>query len=243
MVFRKQDAINKRNEYQDALDYSDKGVKNIVKHLHGMNHKLKGFHADTKKYKKNLEADEEEKIELYASLNNMLLKETNFEKEMMKTSQKGKPKKVSVKAKFKDVDDVRFNAMQEYLDKYPEYASKSSFKKILDKIERIESGIKDTKKKYNNSASQLGKELDYWPKNLMRARDLVNRFKTQKEQFEEKLSKMMYVKSIAFKLASETVKDKVRIHDLYYRIEENENTIKQYEEEVQEVKKEGLHIL
>ena len=77
----------------------------------------------------------------------------------------------------------------------------------------------------------------------MRARDLVNRFKTQKEQFEEKLSKMMYVKSIAFKLASETVKDKVRIHDLYYRIEENENTIKQYEEEVQEVKKEGLHIL
>jgi hypothetical protein len=239
----KKDAISKKKEFQDALDYSHKSVKNMVKHLHEMNHKLKEFHANTKKHKKDIVADEEEKLALYSSLNNMLLKETNFEKEMMKTSRKGATKKISIKTKFKDVDDVRFNAMQDYLDKYPEYASKSSFKKILDKIEKVESGIKEAKKKYNRSASDLGKELDYWPKNIMHTKDLINRFKTQKKQFEDKLSKMRFVKSIAFKLSSETEKDKVRIHDLYYRLEESENNVNQLEREYLEVKKEGIHIL
>ncbi len=242
MVFRKQDAINKKNEYQDALNFSHKGVRDMVSHLHSMNHKLKGFHAEAKRYKKNLEADEEEKISLYNSLNNMLFKETNFEKEMMKTSQKGKLKNISIKAKFKDVDDVRFNAMQDYLDKYPEYATKSTFKKILDKIDGVESGIKDTKKKYNIAASQLGKELDYWENNIMNAKNKIKRFVTQKKQFEKELSNMMYVKSIVFRLSSETEKDKVRIHDLYYRLEESEDTVNQLEKEYKEVTAEGIHL-
>ena len=243
MISRKQDAINKKKEFQDALDFSHEGVRGMVKHLHEMNHKLKGFHANAKKYKKNLEADEEEKVSLYNNLNNMLLKETSFEKEMMKTSQKGKPKNISVKAKFKDVDDVRFNAMQDYLDKYPEHATKPTFKRILNNIEKVEAGIKETKKKYNKVASELGKELDYWPSNIMNAKNKIKRFITQKKQFEEKLSKMSYLKSIAFKLSSETTKDKVRIHDLYYRLEESEDTVNQLEREYKEVKKEDMHKL
>jgi len=246
MIFRKQDAIRKRDEYQDALDFSHEGIKKMSKHLNGMNHKLKDYHAKVKKYKKDIEADEEEKRELYATVNNLLVSETNFEKEMLKTSQKGKKaSKVIIKPNIRDsdVDDFRINAVQEYFDKYPEYATKSTYKKILDKIERIEAGIKETKKKYNYSASNLGKELDYWPKNIMHAKDLIKRFKTQKKQFEEKLNKMRYVKSVAFKLASETEKDKVRIHDLYYRLEEYENTVNKLEEEYKEVKREGIHKL
>jgi hypothetical protein len=51
----------------------------------------------------------------------------------METSQKGKKTtKVTIKPRIKDsdIDDFRINAMQEYLTKYPEYASKSSFRKI-----------------------------------------------------------------------------------------------------------------
>lgn len=102
-----------------------------------MNHKLKDSLALVQKYKKDIISDEEEKAELYTTLNNLLVKETDFEKEMLKTSQKGKKNtKVTIKPKIKDsdIDDFRINAVQEYLEKYPEYASKSSFKKILDKI-------------------------------------------------------------------------------------------------------------
>ena len=239
----KQDAIAIKEEYQNALNYSHEKVKKKIEWLYGMNHKLKDNLALVQKYKKDIVTDEEEKAELYATLNNLLVKETDFEKEMLKTSQKGKKNtKVTIKPKIKDsdVDDFRINAVQEYLEKYPEYASKSSFKKILDKITEVEKGIKDTKKKHNHAVSEVMRELAYWPRNLLEAEDLVKRFNEQMKEAKEKLSKMRYLRSIAYKLASEREKMKVNIHTLYYRIEEMENTIKQFKEEVAKAKRQDL---
>ncbi len=239
----KKDAIAIKEEYQKALDYVHRQIEKKIKWLYRMNHKLKDNLALVQKYKKDIVADEEEKLQLYATLNNLLVKETNFEKEMLRTFQKGKKNtKVTIKTKIKDseVDDFRINAVQEYLDKYPEYASKSTFKKILDKITEIEKGIKNTKKKYNSAVSKVLKELAYWPRNLMEAEDLVKRFKNQLKEAKEKLSKMRYLKSIAYKLASEKEKMKVNIHTLYYRIEEMENTINQFKREVAKARKQDL---
>jgi len=239
----KKDAIAIKEEYQNALDHAHEQVNKKVKWLYGMNHKLKDNLALVQKYKKDIVADEDEKLELYATLNNLLVKETNFEKEMLKESKKGKKNaKVTIKPKIKDsdVDNFRINAVQEYLEKYPEYASKSSFKKILDKIAETEKGIKDTKKKYNKAISEVLRELAYWPRNLMEAEDLVKRFKEQLKEAKEKLNKMRYLKSIAYRLASERAKMKVNIHTLYYRIEEKENTIKQFKSEVVKAKRQDL---
>lgn len=239
----KKDAIAIKEEYQNALDHTHEQVNKKVKWLYGMNHKLKDNLALVQKYKKDIVADEDEKLELYATLNNLLVKETNFEKEMPKESKKGKKNaKVTIKPKIKDsdVDNFRINAVQEYLEKYPEYASKSSFKKILDKIAETEKGIKDTKKKYNKAISEVLRELAYWPRNLMEAEDLVKRFKEQLKEAKEKLNKMRYLKSIAYRLASERAKMKVNIHTLYYRIEEKENTIKQFKSEVVKAKRQDL---
>lgn len=237
----KQDAIAIKEEYQKALDYSHERVKNKVDWLYGMNHKLKDNLAGAQKFKKDILTDEDEKIKLYNSLNNLLNKETNFEKEMMNLSQRGKKNStIKINPKFKDVDEVKFNAMQDYLDKYPEYASKSSFKSILNKISEIESGIKDTKKKYNHAVSEVLRELSYFPRNIMEAEDLVKRFKDQLEEGNEKLKKMRFLKSIAYKLASEREKLKVNIHTLYYRIEEYEKSIQKLKEEVERAKRQDL---
>ena len=242
-VTGKKDAIAIKKEYQNALNYTYEGIKNKVKWLHGMNHKLKDNLASVQKYKKDIIADEEEKVEQYKTLNNLLVKETNFEKEMMNISKKGRLKtNVTIKPKFKDsdIDDFKINAMQDYLDKYPEYTSKSSFKKILEKIDEIEKGIKATKKKYNFHVSEVLKELAYWPRNIMEAEDLIKRFKDQLKEANDKLSNMRYQKSVFYKLSSESGKMDVNIHTLYYRIEENENTIKQFKEEVAKAKKYDL---
>lgn len=239
----KQDAIAIKEEYQKALDYTHKQVEEKVKWLYGMNHKLKDNLALIQKNKKDILADEEEKRELYSTLNNLLIKETNFEKEMIKLSQSNRKKtNVIVKPKIKDsdIDNLRINAIQDYLDKYPEYASKSSFKKILEKITEIEQGIKKTKKDYNSSVSEVLRELSYWPRNIMEAEDLVKRFKDQLKEANEKLSKMRYLKSLAYKIASEKEKMRVKIHTLYYRLEENENTIKKFKEEVTKAKRQDL---
>lgn len=234
----KQDAIAIKEEYQKALDYAHEKVKSNVKHLYEMNHKLKYAKAGAKKFKDNMVADEEEKNKLYESLGNLLNKETNFEKEMMGLSQKGK-KATTIKVKNKDVDDVNV-AMREYLDKYPEYASKSSFKRILDRISEIEQGIKNTKKQYNEQVSIILRELEYFPRVIMEAEDKISVFRKQLKEGAEKLSKMRYLRSVFYKLSSEKEKMKVNIHILYYRIDEFEKTVEQLKKEVEETKKEYL---
>lgn len=141
---------------------------------------------------------------------------------------------------LKFVDEVRFNAMQDYLDKYPEYASKSSFKKILEEISKIESGIKETKKKYNEQVSIILRELAYFPRVIMEAEDKIKRFNDTLKEATEKLKNMRYLKSIFYKLSSEREKMKVNIHTLYYRVEEYEKTIKKLKEEVEKTKRQGL---
>jgi hypothetical protein len=235
-VTGKQDAIAIKEEYQKALDYAHEKVKSNVKHLYEMNHKLKYAKADAKKFKDNMVADEEEKAKLYESLGNLLNKETDFEKTMMGLSQKGK-KATNIKIKNKDVEDVNV-AMRDYLDKYPEYASKSSFKRILDRISEIEQGIKDTKKRYNEQVSIILRELEYFPRVIMESEDKINVFRKQLKEGTEKLKSMRFLKSVFYKLSSEREKMKVNIHTLYYRIDEFEKTIQQLKREVEETKEE-----
>lgn len=237
----KQDAIAIKEEYQKALDYTHEQVRKQIGVLYNMNHKLKWGLSEIQKFKKDIIVDEEERARLYTDLNNLLNKETNFEKTMMQTSQKGKKSSnVKIKPKFKDVDEVKFNAMQDYLDKYPEYASKSSFKKILEKIENIESGIKKTKKEYNRAVTDVLRELSYFPGNIKNAEDKIKRFKDQLKEANEKLKNMRFLKSIAYKLASEREKSKVNINTLYYRIEEKENVVKGLKEEVERARRQDL---
>jgi hypothetical protein len=239
----KKDAISIKEEYQKALDYTYKDIENKVRWLYKMNHKLKDALAKIQKYKRDIVSNEAEKHELYNSLYNLLLKETDFEHKMLSTSKKNiKKTTINIKPKFKDseIEDFKLNAMQNYLDKYPRYASKSSFKNILNKITEIEHGIKKTKKKYNQYISEVLRELSYWPRNIMEAEDKVKRFKDQLNEGRTKLSNMRYLKSIFYKLSSEREKRKVNIHTLYYRIEEYENTIKKLKEEVAKAKRQDL---
>lgn len=239
----KQDAIAIKEEYQKALDYTHESVRKQIGVLYDMNHKLKWGLSEIQKFKKDIVADEEERSRLYAELNNLLNKETNFEKEMMITSQKGrKNTKVTIKPKFKDsdIDEVRFNAMQEYLDKYPEVSSRSSIKETREEIKKIENGIKHTKKEYNRAVTDVLRELSYFPGNIMNAEDKIKRFKDQLKEANEKLKNMRFLKSIAYKLASEKEKRKVEINTLYYRIEEKENVVQEMKKEVEKAKRQDL---
>lgn len=201
----KQDAIKMKEEYQKVLNQMHGAIKHKIDWLYSMNHKLKDNLAAVQKYKKHIVVDEDEKKELYNSLYNLLKDEKNFEKEMMKLSQKNKGKtNVVIKPRIKDsdIDNLRINAVQEYLNKYPEYATKSSFKKILDEVSHIEKGVKDTKRTYNHHVSEVLRELSYWPRNILEAEDLIKKFKNDLKEYQIKLENMRYHKSIIYKFAS-----------------------------------------
>ena len=165
---------------------------------------------------------------MYTNLSNVLTKETDFEDKMWKTTQVGrKVKSITVKQKFKDsdVDEMRYDSMLEYLKQYPEYASKSTFKKILEKIEQKESEIRRETEKYNNLISEYNFRLNNFEKDIKKAEDKFDAYGKIKKEAEEKLKSARYNKSILNRFRSEQAKSEANLDLLHHRVDQFENTL------------------
>jgi chromosome segregation ATPase len=231
----KRDAQKIRNRYQDQLDEAHRRVKSNITHLYDMNHKLKWAMSQIEKFRKDIEADADERKKLFSSLQNLLKQETDFEEKMWtKTQQGNKIKSVKINQKFKDseIEEARYDTMMNYLRKYPKYASKSSFSKILDKITEIEKGIKKTKRSYHKEITDATREVSYFPRVIMEARNKINTYNQILSEGNNKLSEMRYLKSFLFKLSSESGKLNVTIDTLHHKVDEYQETINKIEEEV-----------
>ena len=235
----RKDAELIKERYQHEINNAHGRIKKKVDWLYQMNHKLKFAKSEVEKIQKDIGADEEERKKLYSSLQNLLQKETDFEEKMWKTTQKGKKvKSVTIKQKFKDsdIEEARYDSMMDYLHKYPKYTSKSSFSKILDKISYIESGIKKTKKLFHQAISNTKREIEYFPRNIMEAKNIIRTYRKILDEGNEKLSKMRYMKGILFKISSETGKLGGTLDTLNHKLDEKEETVDKIEEEVTEAK-------
>jgi hypothetical protein len=237
----KQDAKFLKGKYQHKLNQQHKVIKDKRDFFYKMNHKLKAAMGEIQRLTSDMEADQEERSDLYNNLQNLLTKETKFEESMLKTSQKGrKVKSVTINQKFKDsdIEEARFDSMMTYLEKYPKYASKSSFSEILEQIKKIESGIKRTKKDLNRAVADALKEISYFPRNIIEFRDYVKKYRAVHDEGKDKTESTRYVKSILFKFASEETKQEVLIDTLNHNPEHFENSVDQLEKEVKEAQNE-----
>ena len=239
----KQNALEEKEELQRVTDHWHHKVKKKISWMYGMNHKLKDNLALVQKYKKYIIADEEERAGLYQNLGNLLSKEEMLEDKMWKTTQKGrKVNTINIKQKFKDseLEESNFNAMQEVLKQYPELSSKSTYKNLQNSIKEKEKEIKITKKKHSRAVSEVLRELSYWPRNISEGEDFVKRFNKELKKAKEKLNGMRYFKSVFYRISSEREKRRVNINTDYYKMDEMENTIKIFKEEVKKSKKQDL---
>ena len=230
----KNDAIFVKERYQNAINEAHRVVKKKVEFLYKMNHKLKWPMSEIERLKKDMNADKEERSDLFSSLQNLLTKETNFEEKMWGTTQKGKKvKSITINQKFKDsdIEEARYDAMMDYIKKYPEYASKSSFSNLLNKITEIEKGIKKTKKEYHKAISDAKRETAYFPRNIMEAKNKVKAYKDKLTEGKEKLWGMRYLKSMLFRISSEENKLGVTLDILNHKMDQYVDTIHKIEEE------------
>jgi hypothetical protein len=239
----KKDALFLRNKYQTELDNSHSAAINMIHYIEDKSSEMKSQCNYTLGLKKDKEAHEEERSKLYDSLGNLLTKETDFEDKMWKTTQKGrKVKSITVKQKFKDsdIDEMRYDSMMNYLKQYPEYASKSSFRKITEKIEDKEREIRQSKQKYNDAVSKYNFLLSELPKDIKKAEDKVKVYHEVYEEGENKLKDTRYRKSVFYKMASEETKSKVRLDTLRHRIEQFSNTLDLLKEGVAKASKQSF---
>ncbi|MFA5333678.1 MAG: LemA family protein [Candidatus Nanoarchaeia archaeon] len=237
----KKDAMYLKKRYQEKLNQQHKVIGDKRHFVYKMNHKLKSALGDIQKFASDIEANQEERANLYNSLQNMLSKETDFEEKMLKLSQKGKKvKSIIINQKFKDsdIEEARYDTMREYLEKYPKYASKSSFSEIIEQIKKIESGIKKTKTDMNKAVSDALKEISYFPRNILEFRDIVKKYQDILKEGKEKTENNRYVKSFLFKLLSEEEKQKMLIDTINHNPEHFETSINQIEKEFKKAEEE-----
>lgn len=221
------DTIFIRNKYQTELDNSWSAIVRIVHYLEDQNKWLKGVSSSIHAIRKNVEAHFEERSRLYSSLEKLLKKETEFEERMWKTTQKGrKVKSITFKQKFKDsdIEEARYDSMMEYLKQYPEYASKSSFRNITQKIESKEAEIRRNTEEYNKAISSYNFRLSYFQKDIQKAEDKFVAYEKVKEEGIKKLSETWYWKHFR-KFSSEKEKSNTEINTLTHRVNQFKNTL------------------
>jgi len=237
------DAIFLRNRYQTELDNSHASVVNMVHYVEEDSRKVKEAFNKAESCKRNIQAHETERVQLYNSLENLLNKETNFEEGMWKdTLEKMKVKSVTVKQKFKDtdIDEIRYDAMNDYLRKYPEYTSKSTFKTILDNIKYKEKEIREEKSLFNKMVADYNYLLSKVETGIKKAEDNISIYHKILGEGQKKLCDSRYVNSMFYKLASEETKAKVTIDTLQHRIDKFTNTLNLIKSEFADTKRKSF---
>jgi len=221
-------AIYLKNKYQRELDNACAALVNMVHYIEEESKKLRYSFNKSQGLKHDIAAYETERIGLYNTFNDLLKKETNFETNMWKITQKNiKNNSLKIKQNFKesDVDEIKFNSMMDYIKQYPEYISKSSFKLLYENIIKKEKDIRESKKQYNETVSKYNYYLSLFNKYLKKSEDKILNYYDILKEGKEKLDNSRYRKGIFYKISSEKNKDEVNLNLINHRIEQFKNTL------------------
>jgi len=233
----KKDALFLKGRYQERLDKQHGLLKNKRSFLYKMNHKLKDAQKEMQRLGADIDADEEERISLYRNLQELLTKEMGHEGKMFKDYVPAiENNSFSQHQRFKDsdIEEAIFGNVMSFLDKYPEYRTKDSFRNLINQIERIEAGIKATKKQMNGAVADALTEIAYFPRNFMEFHDLESKYNEILCEGTEKIENCRYVKGRLFQLLTEEEKQKILIDTLNHNPDHFKNTVDRLEIEVKE---------
>lgn len=225
----KDDAMFLKNQYQGILDERLDEIHEYTKYLEVKSGELKDVWAKIPAVKKNIEAHEKERAQLYSSLENILTKETDFEHKMWETTQKGrKVKSITVKNKFKDsdVDEMRYDSMMDYLEQYPKYHSKSSITEIVSDIKQKESEIRKETERYNALISDYNFRINTFEKDIQKGEDKFESYNKVRKEGEERVSNAGYNKGVFRHFQTEQEKAETNL-DLFdhQRMDQLKNTM------------------
>jgi len=227
----KNDMIFFRNKYQRELDNAHASIVNMVHYIEDEEkHKLKPTMRDANKNKQDIVAHEEERRDLYTDLNNLLNKEVGHEYKMWlsKTSYanvKGKTTNIKQRLKDSEVEEMNFGAMNDFFKQYPQYATKSSFSRLLEEIKLKDNEIRKEKEKYNYFVSEYNNLITNFEKYIKKAEDKIAVYNNIYKEGKEILDQCRYRKSTFYKLSSERTKQSLALDTLKHRVTQFKNTL------------------
>jgi hypothetical protein len=218
----------------------------MVHYCEKKNHELKENINLAESLKATINAHEKERENAYEALGNLLGKETGFEKEMFKEtstmhkeiSKNQSGGNIKVKQRMVNSDnEMRFASMMKYLDKYPEYQTKSSFRKIIENIEEKERSIRHAKEDYNKALAKYHELLQAFNIWVQKAKDKIEMYHLLLDEGQKKIDETRYKKGFIYKyLTGERKKQEVNLDTIKHRMPQFENTLKLIEGELSQYK-------
>lgn len=229
------DAVYLRNTYQSQLDDDHQAIVDMVHYIENQRKKLIGEYNAAQAIKRNIEAHQQERADLYTSLNNLLTKETDFAITSIKTIQEGqKATTINIRQKIKDsdIEEMQYGAMLQYLKDHPKYSSNPAFSTIQDQIIKKEKEIRIEKKNYNDRVAQYNYLLQELQKSIQKAEDKFSKYQRDLIEGGQRLQSCRYHSSIFYRFASEKKRDMVNLTTLNHRIEQFRNTLSMIKNEM-----------
>ncbi len=241
IISGRKNTIFLRNKYQTELDNANAAVVDMVHYCQRRSEELKESFNKAQGIRASIKPHEKERENAYTSLGNLLNREKGFEAFMHKETSgmyknvfSNRPaKSIKIKQKINNSDnEMIFASMVKYIKKYPEYQTKSSFKRIYDKILEQEKEIREIEVASKKAVSAYHNCLTPFEINVQKANDKIKMYHQLLEEGQRKIDETRYKRGIFYKLTSERKRNEANLDIIKHRMSQFENTLKIIEDEL-----------
>ncbi len=230
--------------FQKELDTRWHIFDKNIEHLTSEWKVFKKINMEISETGKNAETYKSEWAESLSGLGNLINKITEHEKGMWAETQRSRDMKtLKVKQKFKDsdVDEIRFNNMMEYIEKYPELQAHKTIERAVDGVKEKREEVIAAEKAYRQKIKETNVYLNTAKSELQRIDHQLTAFESFKTTGESKMNAELgkltvKIRSVFWDVATKE-NMKLYVFEFDRKIEESRDQLKLMKEDLKEYEK------
>ncbi len=225
-------AIYLKKRYEDKLNEIWKEFDNTMEKIESQNTKFDEFDTTISGLRQTLQTAKEEWGKSLTSLENLLMKTMRHEWDMWSKTQESRKMRVQKNAprlKYSDIDEMNFNSMTDFIEKYPGLQSQKNVEKATDAVGEKRKEVIGSQKELDKAISERNLIVSTFEKLTQKAEDNLSTFEELINEAEEKVNKSGYNTSkIRNPLATQYERDATKLELLPYtgKLKERKSILK-----------------
>ena len=225
-------AIYQKKRYEDKLNELWREFDSTIDKIKSQNTDFDKLDTAIPGFKKTLEVARDEWHESLTSLGNLLEKAKKHEWEMWQTTQKNRHIRVQKNApriKYSDVDEMNFNSMTDFIQKYPDIQTQKTVEKAIQSVDDKRKEIIDTQRGLDQAISERNLIVSTFEKLTQDAEDTLNTFEELIKEADEKVNNSPYNRSkLWMALKTDYEKEATKLELMPYRgeLQKRKNVLK-----------------
>ncbi len=235
-----------QNELNKRWGIFDKNLSGLTSEWE----EFKKTHMEIAEANNNIETYKREWEESLTSLGNLLNKNTGHEQMMWEQTQKGrevKEMKITQKFKESDVDEMRFNNMMDYIEKYPELQAQKTIAESIENLKDKRNEVIEVEKLYREKIKNVNVFLNTVKSKLEKIDHQLIAFESFRKDAEKKIEEVQQrlLTKIQKIFMTDEQKENLRlfIFEFDRKIEEGRNQLNLMKEDFEKYQKKEFDII